>query len=209
MRVLLSLSFVLVLGTCIAQGDEKLSADVSVGLIAPTGKELSASYAVGLGIGVEGIYRPGKYFIGLEFSGDLFVNYPPSAGDLSDNLILFGPSLKAGYVLTKGNFSFEPFVSIGYEWGINSIAPRGRSSGQSVDLMNLKGLSIGPGFMIQVSDRALVGVCYKFYSPHATLTQNALSGVNSTPTQLYGPLITIPEQKLTMDRFSVRFHWTL
>lgn len=187
-----------------------LSGEVSGGLVMPGGKALSEAYTIGFDLGLDAVVHRGNWNASLGFGGNLFTNNPPSAPDISDNLVLYGPRLRIGYKLPLGRLHVEPFLGVGYEWGINSISNRSKGMfADNLELMNLSGFTIGPGLRIHLNDRSALGLWYRFYNPAATLTQDATNQISSSGSQLYGPTLVVPDQNLDMNKFSLTFHWRL
>lgn len=195
-----------------AQGQElqPISGSVSGGFVVPLGKQLSNAYTIGFEFGAGVTFRSNKMFIGLEGSAEHYVNSPPSTSSIKDRLTIFTPSLQLGYTFPLQSNYLDVFASVGYAWGTNSISDA-VVFGNSLDLLELEGVSIGPGLTFRFNDKASISARYLFYSPSYTLTEEALSGItgSSRPTQLYGPIIAIPDGKFAMDRLSVRFNWKL
>lgn len=191
-------------------GQSPFTGNISGGLVAPIGKSLQHSYAVGFEIGAGMQYRLKNVFVGLNGTAEIYLNRPPSASSIADQLVLFGPTVQAGYSIPIGSRSIEPFLGIGYTWGVNSINDGSLFSDNSQDLLTVKGISFGPGFRVRINDQAAISLSYTLYSPPYTLTQAAHSAISSfsTPTLLYGPITNIPSGSMEMDRLIIRFNWT-
>jgi len=210
MRIVFIVIFSLVTVCSFGQEEVSFSGEFSGGLVIPGGKALSEAYTLGFDMGLDAVVRREKWFASLGFGGNLFMNNPPSAPDITDNLVLYGPRLRIGYTLPLGKLNVTPFLGLGYEWGINSISNRSKGMfADNLELMNLNGFIFGPGLKIHVSDRGALGLWYQFYNPAATLTQEATNQISSSGSQLYGPTLVVPDQNLEMNKFSLTFHWRL
>lgn len=181
------------------------------GMIITVGENIGKSFSYGFELGGGVNIKRDKLVIGVDFSGELYQNTLPNTSSFKDRLILLGPSLQAGWKVAFNQMNLVPFLNLGYTWGTNSLTDGKLFPDNSIDLINMRGLSIGPGISFEVGEKASLSLSYLFYSPSYTVTQEAQSSIAAAaaPTQLYGPVVTFPESNFKMDRMLLRFTWTL
>lgn len=184
--------------------------EVSAGPVLPIGKELKNVYSMGLRLSIGPRIRVKNIGLVPEVNFDLYVNNQPRASsNIKDNLLLYSLQLKASYAITMGKIILDPLIGVGFGWGTNFFTNRtadftGGYFSEKVTIMKMHGVNYSVGFSTRVSKRISVGIQYRINQPKATLTDEAKAGVlYNISTQLYGPILELPSQKMKLDNMSL------